>query len=101
MPQTQKMSKHVMLYRIIRTNPNAVYFLKIQGEFFMLPETIAVIITNFTYLFLKVSSNGEFPSPLSSAKEKEHFLKYKNGDLQSRNILIERNLRLVAHIVKA
>ena len=66
----------------------------------MLLETIAVIIMNFTYLFLKVSSNGEFPPPLSPAKEKEHFLKYKNGDLESRNILIERNLRLVAHIVK-
>ncbi|MCL2774243.1 MAG: RNA polymerase sporulation sigma factor SigK [Oscillospiraceae bacterium] len=66
----------------------------------MLLETIAAIIMNFTYLFLKVSSNGEFPSPLNAAKEKEHFLKYKDGDLVSRNILIERNLRLVAHIVK-
>ena len=67
----------------------------------MLPETIAAITVNCAYLFLKVSSNGEFPSPLGSAKEKEHFLKYKNGDLESRNILIERNLRLVAHIVNA
>ena len=66
----------------------------------MLLETVATIIMNFTYLFLKVSSNGEFPSPLSAAKEREHFLKYKDGDLMSRNILIERNLRLVAHIVK-
>ena len=66
----------------------------------MLLETIAAIIMNCTYLFLKVSSNGEFPSPLSSVKEREHFLKYKDGDLESRNILIERNLRLVAHIVK-
>ena len=66
----------------------------------MLLETVAAMIMNFTYLFLKVSSNGEFPSPLSSAKEREHFLKYKEGDMESRNILIERNLRLVAHIVK-
>ena len=66
----------------------------------MLLETVATIIMNCTYLFLKVSSNGEFPSPLNAAKEKEHFLKYKAGDLESRNILIERNLRLVAHIVK-
>jgi len=62
--------------------------------------TIAAIIMNCTYIFLKVSSNGEFPSPLSAAKEKEHFLKYRNGEISSRNILIERNLRLVAHIVK-
>ena len=66
----------------------------------MLLESVAAVIMNCTYLFLKVSSNGEFPSPLSSAKEKEHFLKYKDGDMESRNILIERNLRLVAHIVK-
>ena len=66
----------------------------------MLLETIAAIIINSTYLFLRVSSNGEFPAPLSSVKEKEHFLKYKAGDMESRNILIERNLRLVAHIVK-
>ena len=66
----------------------------------MLLESIAAIIMNCTYLFLKVSSNGEFPSPLSPAKEREHFLKYKDGDMESRNILIERNLRLVAHIVK-
>lgn len=49
---------------------------------------------------MKISNNGEFPSPLSVTKEREHFLKYKNGDLASRDILIERNLRLVAHIVK-
>ncbi|MCL2095560.1 MAG: sporulation sigma factor SigK [Oscillospiraceae bacterium] len=67
----------------------------------MLLETVAAVIINCTYLFLKVSSNGEFPSPLSSAKEREHFLRYKDGDIESRNILIERNLRLVAHIVKA
>ena len=67
----------------------------------MLLEMAATIIMNCTYLFLKVSSNGEFPPPLSAAKEKEHFLKYKGGDWTSRNILIERNLRLVAHIVKA
>ena len=66
----------------------------------MLLETIAAIIVNCTYLFLKVSSNGEFPSPLGSIKEKEYFQKYKDGDLKARNVLIERNLRLVAHIVK-
>jgi len=62
--------------------------------------TVAALIMNFTYLFLKVSSNGEFPTPLSAAKEREHFLKFKDGDPASRDILIERNLRLVAHIVK-
>ena len=43
---------------------------------------------------------GSFPKTLS-AEEERHYLKLaREGDLQARNILIERNLRLVAHIMK-
>ena len=43
---------------------------------------------------------GSFPKPLTQ-EEEEHYLKLcAQGDLQARNILIERNLRLVAHIMK-
>ena len=43
---------------------------------------------------------GSFPKPLS-AKEEQHYLELAaRGDLEARNILIERNLRLVAHIMK-
>lgn len=41
-----------------------------------------------------------FPPPLSAAEEKEYLQKYLEGDLTAKHILIERNLRLVAHIVK-
>ncbi len=45
-------------------------------------------------------STGSFPRPLS-AEEEQHYLKlYAQGDLQARNVLIEHNLRLVAHIMK-
>lgn len=45
-------------------------------------------------------SSGSFPKPLSQ-KEETHYLKLAaEGDLEARNILIERNLRLVAHIMK-
>ena len=45
-------------------------------------------------------SSGSFPKPLT-AKEEEYYLKRSAaGDLEARNILIERNLRLVAHIMK-
>ena len=44
--------------------------------------------------------NGKFPKPLSEEKEKEYLLKSKNGDIKARNILVEHNLRLVAHIIK-
>lgn len=44
--------------------------------------------------------NRFFPKPLSAAEEKECLVKMGQGDTESRNILIERNLRLVAHICK-
>ena len=42
---------------------------------------------------------GSFPKPLTAAEEREYLLRSANGDLEARNILIERNLRLVAHIM--
>ena len=41
-----------------------------------------------------------FPQPLTAAEEREYLQKYTEGDLEAKHILIERNLRLVAHIVK-
>lgn len=41
-----------------------------------------------------------FPQPLSAAQETIYLRQYQNGDMHARDILIERNLRLVAHIVK-
>ena len=44
-------------------------------------------------------STGSFPKPLT-AQEEVHYLKLSaQGDLNARNILIERNLRLVAHVM--
>ncbi len=45
-------------------------------------------------------SNNVFPSPLSEEEEEKMIKKMLTGDKEARNILIERNLRLVAHIVK-
>ena len=41
-----------------------------------------------------------FPQPLSAAQETVYLRQYQNGDMHARDILIERNLRLEAHIVK-
>lgn len=41
-----------------------------------------------------------FPAPLTSSEEKYYFQKYTGGDLQAKHILIEHNLRLVAHVIK-
>ena len=53
----------------------------------------------FTFI-LHICGNGKFTKPLSEEKEKEYLLKSKNGDIKARNILVEHNLRLVAHIIK-
>ncbi|MDD6709176.1 MAG: RNA polymerase sporulation sigma factor SigK [Ruminococcus sp.] len=53
----------------------------------------------FTFI-LHICGNGKFPKPLSEEKEKEYLLKSKKGDIKARNILVEHNLRLVAHIIK-
>ena len=43
---------------------------------------------------------GSFPNPLSASEEQHYLELAAQGDLEARNVLIERNLRLVAHIMK-
>jgi RNA polymerase sporulation-specific sigma factor len=45
-------------------------------------------------------STGSFPKPLSEEEERHYLALAAQGDLDARNVLIERNLRLVAHIMK-
>lgn len=47
-----------------------------------------------------ISNNSLFPEPLTPEEEQEYLKKYMAGDEDARNVLIERNLRLVAHICK-
>jgi RNA polymerase sporulation-specific sigma factor len=60
----------------------------------------ASVIKDTLLLFSFVSGNSSFPQPLTEDEEKNYLELYKQGDERARNILIERNLRLVAHIVK-
>lgn len=41
-----------------------------------------------------------FPNPLTAAEEQYYMQKYIEGDLEAKHVLIERNLRLVAHVIK-
>ena len=52
------------------------------------------------FFILHVCGGGAFPKPLSEKKEREYLEKFHQGDMQARKILIEHNLRLVAHIIK-
>lgn len=60
---------------------------------------IALFIKQLTLLVSYVKNNA-FPQPLTEEEETKHLQRMAEGDAVSRNILIEHNLRLVAHIVK-
>lgn len=45
-------------------------------------------------------STGSFPKPLTEEEERLYLTRSAQGDMEARNILVERNLRLVAHIMK-
>lgn len=59
-----------------------------------------LLFANSLLFSLRLSSGGSFPKPLHAEEEREYLARYAKGDLEARNILIERNLRLVAHIIK-
>ena len=52
------------------------------------------------FLVSYVSGQNNFPKPLSASEEKHYLELASKGDKEARNVLIERNLRLVAHIAK-
>lgn len=69
----------------------------------MLALSISGFITflkSAIFLVGYISNNSLFPEPLSLNEEKIYLEKMQNGDEEARNILIERNLRLVAHVCK-
>ncbi len=60
-----------------------------------------VLTLNALFLSLRLSGNtGSFPKPLKAEEERQYLELAQQGDLEARNILVEHNLRLVAHIVK-
>ena len=62
--------------------------------------TFIEFLKTAVFLLGYISSNNLFPEPLSSEEESKYLEQMKDGDEDARNILIERNLRLVAHICK-
>ena len=53
-----------------------------------------------TLLYSLQLNTGSFPKPLTEEEERHYLQLAQQGDLEARNVLIERNLRLVAHIMK-
>ena len=60
-----------------------------------------LLLANSLFLTLRLTGNpGSFPKPLSAKEEQMYLERSLSGDLEARNVLVEHNLRLVAHIVK-
>lgn len=59
-----------------------------------------LLLANSLLFSLRLNGGGSFPKPLTAGEEKEYLKRFAEGDMEARNILIERNLRLVAHIIK-
>ncbi|MFZ5351112.1 MAG: RNA polymerase sporulation sigma factor SigK [Bacillota bacterium] len=68
--------------------------------FLMLTSIIASTIKDLVLLFGYVQNVNSFPQPLSAEEEQHYLEEYRKGSEDAKNILVERNLRLVAHIVK-
>ena len=65
----------------------------------MVSAAVWLLLASLMYT-LRLGNGGSFPKPLSKAEE-DHYLELAAaGDIAARNILIERNLRLVAHVMK-
>ena len=66
----------------------------------MFGAAVWLMLSGIMYSLRLSSGGGSFPKPLT-AKEEQHYLALAaQGDIEARNVLIERNLRLVAHIMK-
>lgn len=66
----------------------------------MLSAAAWLILSGMLQTLRLSGSGGSFPKPLSAQEERHYLELAAQGDLAARNILIERNLRLVTHIMK-
>ncbi len=66
----------------------------------MLLELAGFAVLHTLFLLLYVTNNSSFPKPLSKEEERRCLLLAAEGDQAAKNMLIEHNLRLVAHIIK-
>ncbi|NLU41146.1 MAG: RNA polymerase sporulation sigma factor SigK [Firmicutes bacterium] len=60
----------------------------------------ALVLRGVSLLVSYITGSHAFPKPLTEDEEREYLKRRDEGDDEARNTLIERNLRLVAHIVK-
>ena len=66
----------------------------------MFPPVIYLLLHSLFFTLRLSGGGGSFPRPLKAAEEREYLERCAQGDLEARNVLVEHNLRLVAHIAK-
>ncbi len=66
----------------------------------MLSAAVWLMLSSLLYSLRLSDSPGSFPKPLTREEEQYYLSLVARGNLEARNILVERNLRLVAHIMK-
>lgn len=76
------------------------HILSLRGYKIMMLEGFYALIKGIMFFASYVDSKNSFSHPLTPEKEKEYLAKCKEGDLEARDMLIEHNMRLVAHIAK-
>lgn len=82
------------LYNLYRQWANIMF----RGDT-MIGMSLAMLLGG-VLLMLRLSPGGSFPSPLSAEEERKYLMLWQDGDIMARNVLVEHNLRLVAHIIK-
>ena len=63
-------------------------------------ETAFLLLINSILPMLGISPGDSFPRPLGKKEEEEYIKRAEAGDTEARNVLVEHNMRLVAHIIK-
>lgn len=66
----------------------------------MIIESFMLFIQKIMLFSSYINNVSSFPKPLTQSEEREYLLKYENGDENAKEVLIQHNLRLVAHVVK-
>lgn len=66
----------------------------------LLSAILSFLSANFLYFILHIQNQSGFPKPLTAKEERYYLELMAKGDKNARAVLIERNLRLVSHIVK-
>ena len=63
-------------------------------------ESALMLLMNSLFMMLRIAPGDSFPKPLGREEEQKYLERWQNGDIEARNLLVEHNMRLVAHIIK-